>query len=344
MANPCVRMRSNSECSAATVGTVRAVSRSSRTRSRYACSSWSGNDASSTRPIDVAYAGNRVPTLIATVMMRLVGTRATYTMSSPSRTDTDDDSRTSATSRSRCGSATSGSDRLDRNAYPSSMTRGVRENIRPSDRTYPRSASVSRNRRAPARVRSQIRATSLSVSSGWPASNARITASPRSSDWTKCGSRIGSAAGSVILGQHFLRDREGAVRGGHPGVDRGVQQDLADLLGAEPVAPGRPYVQGQLVVAVQRGQQGQRHAAAGTPVQDVAGPDLAPGVPGDEVLEAGGERCRGGERPVDVGVAEHLPPYRHAGRVPVVSHRVPPGSVGSPPRPARRCRDGRHSG
>jgi len=33
--------------------------------------------ASSTRPIEVAYAGNRVPTEMATVMMRFVGTRAT---------------------------------------------------------------------------------------------------------------------------------------------------------------------------------------------------------------------------------------------------------------------------
>ncbi len=33
--------------------------------------------ASSTRPIDVAYAGNLVPTEIATVMMRLVCTLAT---------------------------------------------------------------------------------------------------------------------------------------------------------------------------------------------------------------------------------------------------------------------------
>ena len=39
-------------------------------RSRYAASSSSGRLASSTRPIDVAYAGKRVPTLIETVMIR----------------------------------------------------------------------------------------------------------------------------------------------------------------------------------------------------------------------------------------------------------------------------------
>ena len=34
----------------------------------------------------MTWAGKRVPTVIVAVMMRLVGTRATYTMSSPSRT------------------------------------------------------------------------------------------------------------------------------------------------------------------------------------------------------------------------------------------------------------------
>ena len=76
-----------------------------------------------------------MPTLMATVMMRDTGTRATYTTSCPSRTDTDDDSFTSATSASRCGSATSGRVRLDRYAYPSSSTRGVSEKNRPSVRT-----------------------------------------------------------------------------------------------------------------------------------------------------------------------------------------------------------------
>ncbi len=52
--------------------------------------------------------------VIPTVMIRLTGTRATYTMSAPSRIDTDDDSWTLWLNFSRCGCATSGSDRLDR--------------------------------------------------------------------------------------------------------------------------------------------------------------------------------------------------------------------------------------
>ena len=73
-----------------------------------------GSDASSTRPIDVANAGNRVPMLIRTDMMRRVGTRATYTMSVPSSTDAEVDSWIAAASCSRCGCAISGSDSAER--------------------------------------------------------------------------------------------------------------------------------------------------------------------------------------------------------------------------------------
>ncbi len=74
----------------------------------------SGSWASNTRPTDVTWAGKRVPTVIVAVMMRCVGTRATYTMSSPSRTHRDDDSLICATSCSKCGSAISGRVKLDR--------------------------------------------------------------------------------------------------------------------------------------------------------------------------------------------------------------------------------------
>ncbi|OEJ23910.1 hypothetical protein AS594_04870 [Streptomyces agglomeratus] len=57
--------------------------------------------ASSTRPIEVAYAGKRVPTVMLTLMIRTVGTRATYRMSAPSSTASDADSRTRPTSAAR---------------------------------------------------------------------------------------------------------------------------------------------------------------------------------------------------------------------------------------------------
>ncbi len=114
MDQPWARTRSSSATSASREVTVRAVCRSSVASLKYASRSPGGSQARSTRPIEVQCAGKRVPMLIVTRMMRVVGTRATYTMSETSSTDTEADSWTSATSRSRWGRATSGRDRLDR--------------------------------------------------------------------------------------------------------------------------------------------------------------------------------------------------------------------------------------
>ena len=61
-------------------------------------------------------AGSRVPTASVMLMIRRVGTRATYTMSVSSSTEIEHDSFTWATSSSMCGCATSGRLRLDRYA------------------------------------------------------------------------------------------------------------------------------------------------------------------------------------------------------------------------------------
>ncbi len=76
-------------------------------------------------------------------------------------------------------------------------------------------------------------------------------------------------------------------------------------------------------------QRGEGDAAAGTPVQARPGPDLAPGVPGDEVLEVGGQAGRRGLGPIHMGVAEDRPADRHPGRVPIgVVGRHWPAEVG----------------
>ncbi|MCZ0982396.1 hypothetical protein O1L60_35430 [Streptomyces diastatochromogenes] len=49
-----------------------------------------------------------MPTVMSMCMMRVLATRATYRMSSPSRTATDADSWTRRTSATRCGVAISG--------------------------------------------------------------------------------------------------------------------------------------------------------------------------------------------------------------------------------------------
>ena len=62
---------------------------------------------------------------------------------------------------------------------------------------------------------------------------------------------------------------------------------------------------------VQGGQHGQRDDAPLGPRQAGPGPDLAPGVAGDEVLERLGERGSRCRRAVDVRVSRYLPPDRH---------------------------------
>jgi hypothetical protein len=58
-------------------------------------------------PIDVAYAGNRVPMVTDSVTIFGTATRATYTMSPSSSCAIDVDSLVCSTSFSMCGRATS---------------------------------------------------------------------------------------------------------------------------------------------------------------------------------------------------------------------------------------------
>src|SRR5439155_8763729 len=109
-----------------------------------------------------------------------------------------------------------------------------------------------------------------------------------------------------------------AVGGGHARVDGGVEQDLADLFIAESVAPGGADVHGQLVLLAQRGEDRQRDRAAGAAVEAIAGPDAAPCLLGDELLERRGELGGPLHGAVDVLVAEHLAADPHAALVGVV--------------------------
>ena len=92
--------------------------------------------------------------------------------------------------------------------------------------------------------------------------------------------------------------------------------------GREAVAQPGANVHRQLALLAQGGEQGDRHERAGPPVElFVARPDRAPRRLGDEALEVGVERRDRRRRPVDVVVAEDLPPHAHPGVVAVVSHR-----------------------
>src|SRR5688572_18752274 len=98
--------------------------------------------------------------------------------------------------------------------------------------------------------------------------------------------------------EHLLGDGERGVCGGHAAVDRGLEQDLLDLVGAETVAAGGADVHRELVLMAAGDERGERDRAVHAAVESRPGPDLAPRVPRDQVLERGGE----GGRALDRGV------------------------------------------
>src|SRR5271170_771124 len=93
----------------------------------------------------------------------------------------------------------------------------------------------------------------------------------------------------AVLVDRAARDGEGPIGHRDAGVQADLEQHLADLVLGEAVAEGGLRVHGQLILVLQGGEHGQRDDGALRPAQAGAGPDLAPGVPGDPVLERGAE-------------------------------------------------------
>ena len=115
---------------------------------------------------------------------------------SPSSTDTEEDSCTSATRRSRCGSAISGSVEA-RQVGVAEVEHARREGELRAVAAHVAEVG-EREQEAPrggAGQPGRARDVATACSSGCSASNARITARPRSSDCTKCGPRGLSRAG-----------------------------------------------------------------------------------------------------------------------------------------------------
>ena len=126
------------------------------------------------------------------------------------------------------------------------------------------------------------------------------------------GAVLGRRGGRRRRGRRWRRRRWRPARrsrrptgGGLPGSPRG-----------EAVAEGGPQMHRQFVVMAAGHQRGEGDAAARPAGQAGAGPDLAPGVAGDEVLEDRGEGAGTGQRPVHVRVAEDGPAHGRARRVP----------------------------
>ena len=141
------------------------------------------------------------------------------------------------------------------------------------------------------------------------------------------GEQDGAPHSAPLLVQHFLRDREGAVGRRGAAVDRGLQQHLLDLVGREAVAQRGAHVHGELALAAERDERGQRDRAAHAPVDSGPRPDTAPDRGGDQLLEICGEVGRALDRAVHVGVAEHLAADPHAALVCVIARAAHATSV-----------------
>src|SRR3954454_4918777 len=115
-----------------------------------------------------------------------------------------------------------------------------------------------------------------------------------------------SLGGRGLLSYDLLGHLERAVRRRYAAVDGRLQQHFLDLTGGQAVAQGGADVGGELVRVAARDQGGEGHAAARAPVEAGAVPDLAPRVPGEELLEVPGDLPRPRQPLVDVRVAEHL--------------------------------------
>ena len=100
MQNPAVMTSPMTLAKTSTEVMVRVVRAVKEAVERYRASSSAGKPASNTRPSDVQCAGNRDPSAREIDMMRVVGTRATYTISWPSSTPSDTDSCTFSDSAS----------------------------------------------------------------------------------------------------------------------------------------------------------------------------------------------------------------------------------------------------
>jgi len=123
------------------------------------------------------------------------------------------------------------------------------------------------------------------------------------------------------LAESLARDAEGIDRRGHAGVDRHLQQRLHDLLARQAVAQGPLHVNLELVGPIERADHGEIDEAAVATRQALASPDRAPAVLGHELLQRLREGIGGGQRPLDVFMAQHGLADRKSALVEILVHR-----------------------
>src|SRR6185437_4063488 len=115
--------------------------------------------------------------------------------------------------------------------------------------------------------------------------------------------RAASAFG-VKLRQCFGRDAQGIERRRKAAIRRDLEENLAQLLAGKAVVQGAPDMELQLVRAIERGDHAEIEQAAAAAVEARPVPDLVPAIFGDELLHRPGEVVGGGERLLDIGVAD----------------------------------------
>src|SRR5215207_1672808 len=123
-------------------------------------------------------------------------------------------------------------------------------------------------------------------------------------------SRVLSA--ELLLAQHLLDPPERRVRRGHPGVDRRLQEERAQLLNRDAVPERRADMELELLLAVERDHHRERHHRARLPGDGRVAPDLAPGDPRDEILPRHRERAGLRKRALDMLGPEHALTVREA--------------------------------
>src|SRR6516162_2850178 len=103
------------------------------------------------------------------------------------------------------------------------------------------------------------------------------------------------------------------VCGGHAAVDRLLQKNFLDVIRRKAtLGEGGANMQAEFVPLTERDEGADDKHAARTLVEMRSGPDLAPGIARDQVLEFDVERISVGDRFVDPGVAENAAAPRHA--------------------------------
>ena len=140
----------------------------------------------------------------------------------------------------------------------------------------------------------------------------------------RCASTISSdlnaarlmSAALCLLGRDFVDDRIGAAeafrRDRDAGIDRGVQEDLGDLLRRDAVVERAADMDFEFVPARQRGEHADIEHAAGLTRDPVAQPDIAPALRLGELDEVLGERVGLLLAGIDIGGAQHLAAHLRA--------------------------------